>query len=64
MNTKTPIPELVNHWLKIVNNKKSPYDLREQAVLHLTNIRDTIDKSLRNNNQQGKHYKNENRTIR
>ena len=60
----TPIPAQLEHWLKIVTNKKSPQDLREQAVLHLTNIRDTIDKSLRNNNQQGKHYKNENRNTR
>jgi hypothetical protein len=58
------MPAQLEHWLKIVTNKKSPYDLRQQAVLHLTNIRDIIDKSLRNNNQQGKQYKNENRITR
>lgn len=56
----TPIPAQLEVWLKIVNNKKAPRDLREQAVLHLTNIRDTIDKSLRNNRQ----HKNENRYTR
>jgi hypothetical protein len=60
----TPIPAQLEHWLKIVNNKKSPNDLREQAVLHLTTIRDTIDKSLRKPVTQGKQYKNENRYTR
>ncbi len=60
----TPIPAQLEHWLNIVNNKKSPYDLREQAVLHLTNIRDTIDKSLKKPVSQGKDHKNENRYIR
>ena len=43
----TPIPAVVENWLNIVNNKKAPYDLRDAAILHLTNIRDTIDKSLK-----------------
>lgn len=61
---KTPIPAQLEHWLNIVNNKKSPHDLREQAVLHLTHIRDTIDKSLTKPVTQGKQYKNENRYTR
>jgi hypothetical protein len=43
---QTPIPAQLEHWLKIVENKKAPRDLRESAVLHLTAIRDIINKSL------------------
>jgi len=43
---QTPLPVQVEHWIKIIDNKKSPNDLREQAMLHLKNIRDTIDRSL------------------
>ena len=43
---QTPLPVQVEHWLKIIDNKRSPNDLKEQAMLHLTNIRDTIDKHL------------------
>lgn len=49
------MPVQLEHWIKLVNNKKTPYDLRESAILHLTNIRDTIDKSLRNSRGSGKH---------
>lgn len=52
---QTPMPVQLEHWIKLVNNKKTPYDLRESAILHLTNIRDTIDKSLRNSRGSGKH---------
>ena len=44
---QTPIPVQLEHWIQIVNNRKSPYDLRQNAILHLKNIRDTIDKSLK-----------------
>jgi hypothetical protein len=43
---QTPLPVQLEHWLKIVENKKSPYDLRQNAILHLMTIRDTIDKIL------------------
>ena len=43
---QTPIPAQLENWLKIVNDKKSPQNLRETAVLHLTEIRAIIDKSL------------------
>ena len=43
---QTPIPAQLENWLKIVENKRSPQDLRTNAVLHLTAIRDIIDKSL------------------
>ena len=56
----TPIPAVVENWLNIVNNKKSPYDLRNAAILHLTNIRDTIDKSLKREQRS----KNENMFTR
>ena len=44
---QTPMPVQLEHWLNIVNNKKAPFELRSTAILHLTNIRDTIDKSLK-----------------
>jgi hypothetical protein len=59
---KTPIPVQVEHWLNIVNNKRSPYDLKQTARLHLINIRDIIDRSLKDTNQR--HGKNENLFIR
>jgi hypothetical protein len=43
---QTPIPAQLENWIKIVENKRSPQDLRTNAVLHLTAIRDIIDKSL------------------
>ncbi len=52
---KTLLPVAIEYWIKIAENKKSPYDLRQNAILHLTTIRDTIDKVLvesnRNTNQ-------------
>ena len=53
---QTPMPVQLEHWIQIVNNRKSPHDLRQNAILHLTNIRDMIDRSLkttygRNNNK-------------
>jgi hypothetical protein len=50
------MPVQLEHWIQIVNNRKSPHDLRQNAILHLTNIRDMIDRSLkttygRNNNK-------------
>ena len=43
---QTPIPAQLENWLKIVENKRSPKDLRDAAILHLTAIRAIIDKSL------------------
>lgn len=43
---QTPIPAQLENWLKIVNDKRSPQNLRENAVLHLTEIRAIIDRSL------------------
>ena len=43
---QTPLPVQLEHWLKIVENKKSPYDWRQNAIVHLMTIRDTIDKIL------------------
>jgi hypothetical protein len=43
---QTPIPAQLENWLKIVNDKRSPQNLRETAVLHLTEIRAIIDKSI------------------
>ena len=44
---QTPMPAQLEHWIQIVNNRKAPYELRQNAILHLTNIRDMIDKSLK-----------------
>lgn len=55
MMMQTPMPVQLEHWLQIVNNKKSPHEMRQNAILHLTNIRDTIDKHLRNQRGSGKH---------
>jgi hypothetical protein len=46
MKMKTPMPAQIENWLKIVENKKSPQDLRQTAILHLTSIRDIINKSI------------------
>ena len=61
---QTPIPVQLENWLKIVNDKRSPQSLREIAVLHLTEIRAIIDKSLSATmNKQGQR-KYENMSIR
>lgn len=43
---QTPLPAQLEYWLKIAGNKKSPHDLKQNAVLHLKSIRDIIDKVL------------------
>ena len=43
---QTPLPAQIEHWMKIVHNKKSHPNLREDAMLHLSNIRDIIDQTL------------------
>jgi len=48
----TPLPVQLEHWIRIAENKKSPYDLRESSLLHLRNIRDILDKVIRNNSRQ------------
>lgn len=46
---QTPIPAQLELWIKTATNKKAPADLRQQAILHLSNVRDIIDKSIKNN---------------
>ena len=48
------MPVQLEHWINLVNNRKAPYELRQAAILHLTRIRDTIDRSLKNNKGSGK----------
>ena len=55
---QTPMPVQLEHWIKLVNNHKAPYELREAAILHLTRIRDTIDKSLKNNSRGPSKHEN------
>ena len=52
---QTPIPVQVEQWLKVVNNKKAPYDLQQSARLHLINIRDIIDRSLKEERGRNQH---------
>ena len=61
---QTPIPAQLENWLKIVENKRSPQDLRTNAVLHLTAIRDIIDKSLGTTMKKQGQRKYENMSIR
>jgi hypothetical protein len=51
---QTPLPVQIEYWIKIAENKKSPYDLRQNAILHLTTVRDTIDKVLGDSSRQNK----------
>ena len=46
---QTPVPVQLDQWIKTVQNKKSPYDLREASILHLKNIHAIIDKVLKEN---------------
>ncbi len=43
---QTPLPVQLEYWIRIAENKRSPYDLKQNAILHLKAIRDTIDKVL------------------
>jgi hypothetical protein len=49
---QTPLPVQIEHWIKIAQNKKSPYDLREVSLLHLRNIHAIIDKVIKDNFRQ------------
>ena len=54
---QTPIPVQLEQWIKTVQNKKSPYDLREASMLHLKNIRDIIDQVIRENGRSNFNWK-------
>ncbi len=43
---QTPLPAQIEHWMKIVHNRKSHPNLKEDAMLHLSNIRDIINETL------------------
>lgn len=49
---QTPMPVQLEQWIKTVENKRSPYDLREISILHLKNVRDIIDKVIRENTRE------------
>jgi hypothetical protein len=46
------MPVQLEQWIKTVENKRSPYDLREISILHLKNVRDIIDKVIRENTRE------------
>jgi hypothetical protein len=48
---QTPLPVQLEQWIKVVQNKKSPYDLREISLLHLRNIHAIIDKVIKDNSR-------------
>jgi hypothetical protein len=43
---QTPLPAQIEHWMKIVHNKKSHPNLKDDAMLHLSTIRDIINETL------------------
>ena len=58
---QTPIPVQLEQWIKTVQNKRSPYDLREASLLHLKNIRDIIDQVIRENGRGNHNWKSNNK---
>lgn len=43
---QTPVPAQIEHWIKIATDKRSHGTLKEDAMLHLSTIRDIIDQTL------------------
>ena len=43
---QTPLPVQLENWIKIVQNKRTPADLKDVTKLHLRNIRAIIDQVL------------------
>jgi hypothetical protein len=53
---QTPLPVQLENWIKIVQNKKTPADLKNITKLHLRNIRAIIDQVLEeSDNYKGKY---------
>ena len=48
---QTPLPVQLEQWIRVVQNKKSPYDLKEMSLLHLKNIHAIIDKVIKENSR-------------
>lgn len=68
---QTPLPVQIEQWIKVVQNKKAPHDLKEVSLLHLRNIHAIIDKVIRENTRRetsiknwGNKSKNENLSTR
>jgi hypothetical protein len=54
---QTPLPVQLENWIKIVQNKKTPTDLKDVTKLHLRNIRAIIDDVLADSNKsKGKYF--------
>lgn len=63
---QTPLPVQLEQWIKNVQNKKAPFDVRQTSMTHLITIRDLLDKVIRSNQQRpnkGNASKNENMFI-
>lgn len=63
---QTPLPVQLEQWIKNVQNKKAPFDVRQTSMTHLIVIRDLLDKVIRSNQQRpnkGNASKNENMFI-
>jgi hypothetical protein len=58
---QTPIPVQLEQWIKIAQNKKSPYDLRETSLLHLKTIRDIINRVIYENEKSNHFWRSNNK---
>jgi hypothetical protein len=60
---QTPLPVQLENWIKNVQNKKTPYDIRQSSMMHLVALRELLDKVIRANqtrNDKGNKSKHEN----
>jgi hypothetical protein len=67
MKMQTPLPVQLETWIKNVQNKKAPYDIRQTSMTHLIVIRDLLDKVIRSNQsrpEKGNKSKYENMSTR
>jgi hypothetical protein len=64
---QTPLPVQLETWIKNVQNKKTPYDIRQTSMSHLIALRDLLDKVIKLNhtrNEKGNRSKYENMSTR
>lgn len=49
---QTPLPVQLEHWIKNVQNKKTPQDIRQSSLIHLILIRDLLDRVIKTSRQR------------
>ena len=67
MKMQTPLPVQLEAWIKNVQNKKTPFDVRQTSMTHLIVIRDLLDKVIRSSQskpEKGTRSKYENMSAR